>query len=320
MKAAVLHQYGQAPRYGEFAVPVPQGANQVVVHVTAASVKNLDKGIAAGSHCASGAPVPRTLGVDGVGRLADGTRVYAAGLTGMLAEQALAETTRLVPLPAGLDDAQAAALPNAILGSATALRFRTRLQPGETVLINGATGVTGQLAVQLARHYGAGHVVATGRNPAALARLHALGATTISLQAPAEEVQAALRAVHTQTPFQVILDYLWGEPAGLVLGVLKGTGGFTPPVRFVNVGAIAGDELPLSSGLLRSADVQLLGSGLGSIPATDLDHLYRDELPALLALAAQGQLRVETHAVPLADVEAAWHRELPGGQRLVITM
>lgn len=159
MKAAILHHYGQPPRYGEWPAPTPPTATQVLLQVSAAAVKNLDKAIAAGTHYASGAPVPRTVGVDGVGRLADGTRVYAMGLTGMVAEQALAEASRLVPLPADLPNTLAAALPNAIMGSAMALRFRAQLQPGETVLINGGTGVTGQLAVQLARHYGAGHIV-----------------------------------------------------------------------------------------------------------------------------------------------------------------
>lgn len=320
MKAAILHHYGQPPRYGEWPAPVPQSATQVLLRMSAAAVKNLDKAIAAGTHYTSGAPVPRTVGVDGVGRLADGTRVYAMGLTGMVAEQALAEINRLVPLPAGLDDALAAALPNAILGSATALRFRADMQPGETVLINGATGVTGHLAVQLAQHYGAGHIVATGRSPEGLANLRALGVETISLLQPDAELQAAFRALHARTPLHVVIDYLWGRPAGLLLGALKGAGGFTPRVRFVNVGGMAGDELPLSSGLLRSTDVQLLGSGLGSIPAADLDRMYREQLPALLQLAAQGQLHLDTVTMPLAEVETAWHRELPGNQRLVLTM
>lgn len=218
MKAAVLHQVGQTSRYGDFLAPVPQTVDQVLLHVTAAAVKNLDKGLAAGTHYASGAPVPRVVGVDGVGRLADGTRVYGMGLTGMLAEQALVAKNRLVPLPAGLDEATAAALPNAIMGSAAALRFRANLQPGETVLINGATGVTGQPAVQLARHYGAGRVVATGRSDEALAKLRALGvAETISLRQPAEALHAAFHDLHARTPLHVVVDYLWGQPAGCTL-------------------------------------------------------------------------------------------------------
>lgn len=133
-------------------------------------------------------------------------------------------------------------------------------------------------------------------------------------------MQAAFRAIHARTPFQVVLDYLWGRPAELLLGALQGAGGFTSRVRFVNVGDMAGAELSLPAGLLRSTDVQLLGSGFGSFSAADLNLLFRDELPALLQLAAQGQLHLDTITAPLAEVEAAWSRELPSGQRLVITM
>ncbi|AMR27131.1 alcohol dehydrogenase [Hymenobacter psoromatis] len=322
MKAAVLHQYGEAPKYGEFPAPVAQQPDQLLVTITAAAIKNLDKGKASGAHYSSGGRLaqPEVVGVDGVGTLADGTRIYAFGLTGMLAEQGLADKNRLVKLPANLDDVTAAALPNAIFGSAAALRFRANVQPGETVLINGATGVTGQLAVQLARHYGARHIMATGRNPELLQKLRAQGVETVSLQQSDEEVLAQLREMHVRTPIDVVIDYLWGRPAELILQVLQGRGGTTHRVRFVTVGGMADDTIRLSSGTLRSSDITLLGSGLGSVSEADMQRMFADEMPGLLQLAADGHLTIDTVTAPLHDIEAAWTRAVDSGTRLVIVM
>ena len=323
MKAAVLHQYGETPRYEEFPTPVAEADNQLLIKVSAASVSNLDKSRASGGHYSSGGGLARpvVVGVDGVGTLPDGTRVYAFGLTGMMAEQALADRQRVVPLPVGLDDVRAAALPNALMGSAAALRFRANVQPGETVLINGATGVTGRLAVQLARHYGAGRVVATGRNADSLRQLAALGAAeTVSLQQPDEAIIGQLRELHARTPIDVVIDYLWGHPVELLLAAIGGQGGPTHPVRLVTAGGMAGATLALASGTLRSTNLTLLGSGLGSLSAGEMGQLFTTLLPELLQLAADGQLTIDTETVPLAEVATAWHREVAPGSRLVLTV
>jgi NADPH:quinone reductase-like Zn-dependent oxidoreductase len=117
-------------------------------------------------------------GGDGVGLLADGTRIYAIAASGMIAEKAAIGKDIMVKLPAGIDDATAAALPNAVMGSAPALRFRAGLQKGETVLVNGATGVTGKTSVQIAKHYSA-KKIATGRNEQSLKALLTLGADEV---------------------------------------------------------------------------------------------------------------------------------------------
>ena len=121
MKAAVLHQLGQTPQYDDFPDPVPQNADEIVLAVKAAAVKNIDKLRAGGTHYASYTKLPVVVGIDGVGDLEYGTRVYAAGVTGMIAQKALIRKGQYVVLPAGLDESTAAALPNAGMGAAMAL-------------------------------------------------------------------------------------------------------------------------------------------------------------------------------------------------------
>ncbi len=163
MKAAVLHKLGEAPKYEDFASPVTNNENQILITVKAASVKNLDKLRASGLHYASHTNLPEVVGVDGVGLLEDGTRVYATGLTGMIAEEALIDKNKYTVLPPSIDDITAAALPNAVMGAALALKYRAEMKAGDTVLINGATGVTGKVAIQVARHYGAKRIIVTGK-------------------------------------------------------------------------------------------------------------------------------------------------------------
>ncbi|MGI4872201.1 MAG: quinone oxidoreductase family protein [Janthinobacterium lividum] len=322
MKAAILYSPGDLPHYADVAEPLVQDADELLLTVTAAALKNLDRSQAKGTHYSTTAdaqPPARIIGGDAVGTLPDGTRVYALGSSGTLAERARIDRHRLVKLPAGLDDATAAALPNAVIGAAMALRFRAGLQPGDTVLINGATGVTGRVAVQLAKLYGAGRVIATGRNPASLQALEALGADeVISLQQPDEVLVDHLRTLHAATPIDVIIDYVWGHSAELLLLALRGTGTFTHRVRFVSVGTVAGDSVTLSGATLRSVDLQLSGSGLGSWSREQVGQLFTSILPEALQWAAEGRLVLETVTVRLPDIGRVWDLDVPAGKRLVV--
>lgn len=266
MKAAVIYKKGEVPQYTDFPDPIIENENQVLISVKASAVKNLDKNIASGKHYSSDdKESTKVVGGDGVGLLEDGTRVYALGITGMIAESAIIDKNRLVKVPENLDDCTASALPNAVAGSAMALRFRANIQKGETVLINGATGVTGKIAVQLAKYYGAAKVVVTGRNEETLNSLLELGADEIlSLKQSDEDFLTQLKAIHANTPIDIIIDYLWGHSAELILKSLKGVGSFTHRTRFVSVGSLTSDTIQLSSQVLRSVDLQLSGSGLGS--------------------------------------------------------
>jgi NADPH:quinone reductase-like Zn-dependent oxidoreductase len=322
MKAAVLYQLGQPPRYADFDEPVPVNEEQLLVTIKAAAIKNLDKGRASGVHYASYKQLPVVVGVDGVGALQNGTRIYAFGLTGMIAEKALISSKSYVKLPDGISDVTAAALPNGVIGAGAALRLRAKLAKGETVLINGATGVTGMLAIQIAKHYGAKKVIAMGRNEHVLQTLHALGADeVISLKQEEEQILHRLAAIHSSTPIDVVIDYTWGHPAELILQSLKGNSvsAFTHRVRYVTVGGMAGDKISLSSNILRSSAIEILGSGLGSLSEGDIAKIYSDLLPEMLQLAADGKLKIETVTAPLKDVESAWNMDA-GSKRVVIVI
>src|SRR5438093_8691499 len=194
MKAAILRALGKPPRFEEFPDPKPS-QGEVIVHVKAASLKNIDKMLASGSHYDSHRQLPVVCGKDGVGVLDDGTRVFCGGSRppyGTMAERSVVSRTWCLPIPDGVDDVTAAALPNPALSSWLPLVWRAQLKPGETVLILGATGVAGKLAVQIAKHLGAGRVVAAGRSKQVLERLPDLGADAIvTLDQPDREVAAA---------------------------------------------------------------------------------------------------------------------------------
>ena len=321
MKAAIYIP-GETPKYGDFAEPVVQNDNQLLITVKAAAVKNLDKGIVSGRHYSSDTNAqPKVAGIDGAGELADGTRVYGFGIIGMIAEKALIDKSRMVKLPANLNYVTAAALPNAVMGAGAAICYRAILKQNEVVLINGATGVTGMVAVQIAKHYGAKKVIVTGRNQESLNKLLHLGADEIiSLKQEDEEILKQLKEIHSSTPIDVVIDYLWGHPAELILAALQGTGGLTHKVRFVTVGGMAGDKIQLSSGTLRSSDIEISGSGLGSLPGDAMQKLFTEMVPEMLQLAADGKLKIDTETADLKDVETAWNKELPSGKRLVIVM
>ncbi len=322
MKAAVIFKEdaSRMPQYVEFPEPVIKDEDELLLTVKAAAIKHLDKGRASGKHYSAGNDISNAvvIGGDGVGVLADGTRVFALG-NGMIAEKAVIEKDRMIKLPDGIDDAVAAALPNAVAGSAMALRFRAGMQPGETVLINGATGFTGKIAVQIAKQYGAKKIIVTGRNEETLQALLALGADEIvDLKQDDGALIAQLRAIHNITPIDIIIDYLWGHTAELILAALKGKGSFTHKVRFVSIGAVTGDTIQLSAENLRSVDLQLSGSGLGSWTKNEMRQLFAEIVPEMFDLAAAGKLQVDIEKVNLADIEKLWDREVPDGKRLVV--
>lgn len=178
MKAAIVSEPGSGPGFGEFPIAVPSG-DEYRIKLSASAVSHLTKGHASGRHYSAGGQYPFIAGIDGIGKLEDGRRVYFAlprAPYGTLAEYTVIPRAFCVPVPEELDDLTAAAIANPGIASWMALTERARLKPGETVLVNGATGTSGRLAVQIARHLGAGKVIATGRNPAALSTLETLGA------------------------------------------------------------------------------------------------------------------------------------------------
>nr|HEV7954630.1 zinc-binding alcohol dehydrogenase family protein [Candidatus Acidoferrales bacterium] len=220
MKAAVLHKLGEAPRFAEFADPVA-GAEETLVRVRAASLKNVERQQAAGTHYASPRELPVVCGMDGVGNLEDGTRVFFGGARkpfGAMAEVTVAPRAFCFPLPDTLDDLTAAALPNPGVSAWLTLTHGAKFAAGETALILGATGVTGQLAVQIAKLLGAKRVVGAGRNERALAKLRTIGADeTIQLDQPDDTLKKEFANVAGDDGFDLIIDYLWGHPTEVLL-------------------------------------------------------------------------------------------------------
>ena len=319
MKAAVVHSFREPPRYGAFTAP-SAGEGETLVRVRAAALTHLVKSQAAGRHYSSGAALPAVPGADGVGRLPDGRRVYFAFPErphGSMAELSRVKEAYCVPLPDGVDDVTAAAIANPGMSSWAALTERARFRAGETVLINGATGTSGRLAVQIARHLGAGRIIATGRNTEALEKLETRGAdATISLTEEPATLARRFRETMFQGPVHVILDYLWGSSAKSLIAALSGRGGdeAEPRVRYVQIGAVSGATIALPGAALRSSGLELMGSGLGSVSHPKLVAVIRD----LMTAAAAGALTIETETVPLAEVETAWDRATD--RRLVFTV
>jgi NADPH:quinone reductase-like Zn-dependent oxidoreductase len=317
MKAAVVTGAGRPPRYADFSEPT-LAAGEARITVTAAAISQVVRSRASGQHYSSSGQFPFVAGVDGVGRLDDGSRVYFVmprAPYGSMAERATVPTAHCLALPDELDDMTAAAIANPGMSSWAALEERARLKAGETVLINGATGASGRLAVQIAKHLGAGKVIATGRNLDALKSVAALGAEVII---PLIDDDATLDDRFSREFAQgidVVLDYLWGKSAERLLVAGAKAGAEAVPIRFIQIGAISGADITLPSAALRSSAIVLMGSGIGSIP---FDRLVR-AIGGLFRATVPAGFKIATHPVPLSDVEQAWARDDSAG-RTVLTI
>ena len=317
MYAAVVNAFDAPPRYTTFADPVP-AEGEKIVSVSAAGLHPIVKGLARGTHYGSSGELPFIAGIDGVGTLEDGTRVYfgvARSPFGTFCERSLAASWMCLPLPEAVDDVTAAGIANPAMSSWAALTIRAKFVAGENVLILGATGVAGQLAIQVAKRLGARRVVAAGRNPEALERLKALGAdAVISLDQEQAPLVSAFRSEIAEAGVDVVLDYLWGPPAELVVQAIsqKGLRTAGARVRFIQIGESAGRTISLPAAALRSSGLELLGSGFGS---ASLDQI-RQALAEFFEAASKEPFQFRTRAAPLRDVEALWD-SAESGTRLV---
>jgi NADPH:quinone reductase-like Zn-dependent oxidoreductase len=321
MKAAILNQLGSTPVYKNFPDPIPKNDEQILINVEAAAINNFDKLRAKAGHYVSYRTLPAIVGSDGVGVFEDGTKIYALGITGMMAEKALISKNRYTILPDGIDLAIAAVLPNAAFGSAMVLQSRAKFKSGDVVMINGATGVTGQLAVQMAKHYGASKIVAAGRNEKTLQKLKILGADEIiSLKQDETSIIQQIKEIHRHSPIDIVIDYLWGRPVELIIQSIRLEGMNLNPhkVKVVTVGDMAGHNIALNSGDLRSADIELLGSGLGTFLPKDLMEFSTKILPEIFALAAAGKLKIKIQKEKLENIENAWNNEVDGKRKVII--
>jgi NADPH:quinone reductase-like Zn-dependent oxidoreductase len=319
MRAAVVEAVGSPPKPAEADDPI-RDERSALVAVDAAPLNPVEIRVAAGRHARRAEP-PYVPGVEGAGtvvesaRLASGTRVRfessalpGFGAQGTLAERAAVPEESLVELPDEVGEELAAAL--GVVGI-TALLALERAAPagGERVLVLGATGAVGQMAVQLAKLMGAGRVVGAGRSPEGLERVRELGADEVVKLGRGELTEAFEQAAGGQ--LDVVIDPLWGEPAMAALRAIATEG------RLVNVGQSAGTDvrLPLELVRNRQATIHAISSGW-----TDLERkaaAYR----RLLEHALAGRLTVDRDVVPLDDVTSAWERQDSSpGRKLVISV
>ncbi|MBB4664090.1 quinone oxidoreductase family protein [Conexibacter arvalis] len=313
MRAAVVEEYG-TPRLRDFPEPVAS-AGEVVVEVAAAGVNPVDVSKAAGTFYAGRARVPFVAGGEGVGRLADGRRVWfdqPVHPFGSMAERAAVLESGLLPVPDRLDDGVAVTLGIAGLAAWLPLSWRARVEPGETVLVLGATGVLGRIAVQGAKLLGAGRVVAAGRDAEALARAAELGAdATVRFdgEVAGEDLTDAFRAAAGGS-VDVVIDPLWGEPAAAALGAL-GPGG-----RLIQIGQSAGPLASIPSAAIRGKLAEIRGHTNFLVPPEEKAAAYA----ALCEHALAGRLTVDVERLPLSEVERAWERQRAGtgGTKLVL--
>jgi len=321
MKAAVLHHFGSIPRYEDFPDPTPE-KDEILVQVKAVALENIDKAMAKGTHYASRQFLPKLpaiVGSDGIAMRGDGRLVGFGGLRppyGAMAEKAVFPKAYHVPIPDGVDAATAATVPGSTLTSLFPLKWGAKLQPDETVLINGATGFAGKLAIQVARLLGAQRVIGTGRNALALEKLRELGAdAVIDLKQSDANVVEAFKREAGASGDQVILDFIWGHPTELLLEALvpRELSFAKHRVRLVQIGEMAGPTISLEASALRTSGLEILGAGSSLAPEAIAEGTQQ-----VWEWIRAGKLLADIEQVPLRDVESAWKRTDIHGKRIVI--
>lgn len=315
MKAAIIKQFGQIPQFADFPDPIP-AEGEVFVEVKASVLENFDKLVVAGTHYSSNhlfPQFPAIVGNDGIGITEDRQLVAFGNLRppyGAFAEKAAAGF--VVPIPVDIDPASAAAIPASVLTSLLPLKYSAKLLQGETVLINGATGVSGRIAVQVARMLGAGRVVGTGRDERSLDLLSRLGADrVISLLQPDDQLSAAFLE---EENIDVVVDFIWGHPSEVLLNTFipKVIGFPKRRTRYLQIGEKAGSHVSIPAAVLRTSGLELMGIGMIA------NDVLFSEMANIWNWIKEDKFYMEIERVPLADVADAWTRDDLRGKRLVV--
>ena len=319
MRAALLTEIGRAPEPADLPAPTP-GAGETLLEVLAASLNPIDIAIGAGRFYGGHPPLPYVPGVEVVGRiLASAAHPVGAlawgGLDGLglrrhggLAEQAVVQDAHVVTIPDGVDPALAAALGVAGMAGWLPPSWRAPVRRGESVLVLGATGAVGLVAVQAARILGAGRVVAAGRRDAGLQEARARGAdATVRLDASPDLAQAFREACGGSGP-DLIVDPLWGPP--LVAALEAAATG----ARVVNLGQSAGAEAMIRSAVVRGKQLEILGFSDFAVPPA----VWAAEYRRLIGYAAEGRITLPIERFPLDRVTDAWQRQAAGADRKLV--
>ncbi len=320
MPAAVITRHGVPPEHQQRPVP-SRSAGQALVRVTAAPISPLDLLCASGRSYFGPPQLPYIPGVQGVGTvveaetLAPGQRVWFSCDAGMkpgdgsMAAFCVVDEAAALPLPEGVADDLVAALGLSAIAAWMALTWRGRLQPGEQVLVLGASGAVGQVAVQAARILGAGRVIAASRDQMGLARALTRGAdATVDLTGDdVDEIYRRIMAA-CEGPLHLVIDPVWGLPAEAAARALGYEG------RFVNIGAASGPTARFESATVRSRLHNILGYTNNALSPEQKSHA----LAEILAHAAAGRCIVDRETLPLARAGEAWELQAASARRKLI--
>ena len=311
MRAARIHELGSPPRQED--VAEPEAGDREVLDIVAVALNPLDLAIGAGRFYGGHPPLPYIPGAETVARRGDGSRVYAFGdglgvaRDGTLAERAPVAADRLLDVAEGVSDEEAVALGIAGIVAWTALTLRGGVGPGDRVLVLGATGASGSVAVQGARILGAERVVAAGRNRERLERARALGADDVVELEPADGLADRLRAAFGGDGPNVVVDPLWGDAAAAACEAAA------PRARILHYGQSAGPTAPLTSAAVRGKELNVLGVSNFARTRDELQSAYSE----LLAHARNGSVRLDVETFPLDAVDEAWRRQAAGAKAVV---
>jgi NADPH:quinone reductase-like Zn-dependent oxidoreductase len=309
MQAAVINELGGTPALADWADP----SGEAIYEVSAVSLNPIDVNVGAGRYFGGHPELPYVPGCEGVGRAPDGTRVYLFGdglglsRDGLLAERALAPADLGIPLPDAVSDAIAASCGIAGMAGWMPVAWRAPVRNDDCVLVLGATGTVGLVAVQSAKLLGAKRVVAAGRNPERLKRAAELGAdATVSLEE--DDLPAAFKAAAGGDGPTHIVDTLWGPPAIAAIQAAA------PGWRLVQIGQSAGGETPVASAAIRGKMGEIYGFTDYAVPAGE----FREHYLQLVAHAAAGEIVFDIETYPFDRVAEAWQRQADGAHAKIV--
>lgn len=307
MRAAVIHELGATPVVEDHDEPV-RGDGQALVATAAAGLNPVDLAIGAGVFYGGHPPLPFVAGREGVGRVLEGSAFAPGALvatlktaSGSLAERFAADESELWEILGDADPVAAAALGIAGLAGWLAVEERGRIQAGDRVLVLGATGTVGSVAVQAARLLGASRVVAAGRDHERLERSLRLGADATVALGEGDAAEDFKAAFPDGGP-DLVIDPLWGPPALAAIGIAP------IGMRLVNLGQSAGPSVELASAAVRGRRLEIIGHTVFEAPHDDLARGHR----AMLGHVAAGELEVDVETYPLERAPEAWDIQRPG--------
>ncbi|UJR12103.1 hypothetical protein I4U23_016281 [Adineta vaga] len=317
--AAVVKTIGQTPICELVDVPSPT-TNQIQVQVIAVGIHQIVRSIVNGQHYTKVKTLPMIPGVDGVGTLPNGKKVYfikMAPPNGTMSQLVNVDKDMMIPLPDNADPIVFAAIMNAGLASWTAITERAQIQSGETVLVLGVTGSSGQMAATSARLLGAKHVIGVGRNQSILDQLVKEGTIDVSISLSDDLAQYQELIAKEAADADIVMDFLWGKPTEIALaGIHSRRKNSEQRLRWIQIGQMAGTTIQLPGGLLRSKNIEMIGSGLGSI---SLKQMLKS-LETMIPMVIQEKLTTSVLEISLTDIEKKWQETTDAKERVVVVM